>query len=52
MPAKRSNRMDDLAELVANGLTVDEAGHRMGLSVKQARATFHRIRAALGWQAK
>lgn len=57
MSAKPSDRLDRMAALLAGDgtirpLTIDEAGARMGLTPAQARATFHRIRAGLGPQAK
>lgn len=47
--AKR--RMDRLAELVANGLGVNAAGDRLGLTKGEASATWKRIKRGLGEQA-
>lgn len=44
-------RADRLAELVANGQTVAEAGRNMGLSKGQTSNTWNSIKRGLGGQA-
>lgn len=45
---RRTNR---LAELVANGSSIAQAGRDMGLTKGQAMGLWERIRLGLGWQA-
>jgi len=47
----RSNR-DALAEIVANGASVSEAGRALGISETTAFKHWKRIKADLGWQAR
>lgn len=44
-------RLGDLAELVANGLTIPTAAERMGFSHQRGYQMWADIRADLGWQA-
>lgn len=44
-------RMNRLAELVANGTSISEAGRAMGITKGQAMGLWERIKAGLGAQA-
>jgi len=46
-----SQRTDDLAEKVAGGVGVTEAGRRLGMSPEMTRDLWSKIKAGLGWQA-
>lgn len=45
-----SPRLDQLAELLASGLTTAQGAERMGCKPKDARKHLARIRKRLGWQ--
>ena len=44
-------RMDDMAQLVANGVGVIQAGERLGMTKGQAARCWANVRAGLGAQA-
>ena len=48
----RLPRRDDLAELISQGLTIKQASVRLGMRYGTAKGIWHRIRTALGEQAR
>ncbi len=52
-PRQRNDaRIDAMAELVANGMTVAEAGKALNLTKGQTSNTWNRIKADCGWRAQ
>lgn len=45
-----SRDMDALAELVADGAGIAQAGHQIGLTRLEAENVWRRIKHRLGWQ--
>lgn len=44
-------RLDALAEMMAEGMTITAASARLGVSMQRGSQLFKRIREELGWQA-
>ena len=52
MNPRPSPKMDELADLLAEGLTVRQAADRIGITYDYANAMFQRMRARIGEQAR